>query len=80
MDPALNRLLNYYSLGLDPIGPEIQHYGLRRPYYGKLTKIFDRMKLVNRNAWEVVTEYGKYSDYLSKETYTGIAEVSDCIK
>ncbi len=75
MDPALNRLLNYYSLDLNPIGPAIQHYGLRRPYYGKLSEIFDKMKQVNLDAWEVVTEYGKYSEYLSKETYTGIAEV-----
>ena len=73
MDPALNRLLNYYSLDLNPIGPAIQHYGLRRPYYGELAKIFDKMKQDNRDAWEVVTEHGKYSDYLAREIYTGIA-------
>ncbi len=80
MDPALNRLLSYYSLGLNPIGPAIQHYGLRRPYYGELTRIFDKMKQDNRDAWEVVTEHGEYSDYLSRETHARIAEVSDCNK
>ncbi len=68
MDPALNRLLNYYGLDLNPIGPAVQHYGLRRPYYGELGKIFDRMKQDNRDAWEVVTEHGKYSDYLSRKS------------
>lgn len=50
MDPALNRLLNYYSLDLNPIGPAIQHYDLRRPYYGKLIRIFDNMKQNNSGA------------------------------
>ncbi len=65
MEPALNRLFGYYGLDLNPIGPVVQHYGLRRPYFGELSKILDRMKQSHYNAWEVVTEHGKYSGYLS---------------
>src|SRR5690348_9147682 len=31
MEPALNRLLSLYGLHLDPVGPLIDHHGLRRP-------------------------------------------------
>ena len=77
MDPALHRLLSYYGLALNPIGPEIQHYGLRRPYFGELPKIMEKMKQNHRSAWEVVTEQGKYSHFLAEEDCTEVARLSD---
>lgn len=77
MEPALNRLLNYYGLGLNPIGPAIQHYGLRQPYFGELSNIVSKMRQDYRGAWEVVTEHGKYSRFLSVENTTGMARTSD---
>lgn len=69
MEPALNRLFGYYGLDLNPIGPTIQHYGMRRPYFGDLTKIVDKMKQDHPGAWEVITEHGKYSHFLSRESH-----------
>lgn len=60
MDPALNRLLGFYGMELNPIGPFIEYHGLRRPYYGNAEAILDRMYRENRDAWEVLTDFGKY--------------------
>lgn len=80
MEPALNRLFGYYGLDLNPIGPAVQHYGLRRPYFGELKIILERVEQHHNSAWGVLTEHGKYSDYLSRGIYAGLAEVSDCDK
>ena len=77
MEPALNRLLNYYGLDLNPIGPVVQHYGLRQPYFGELPKIVKKMKQNYRGAWEIVTEHGKYSRFLSGDNITEMAKLSD---
>lgn len=61
MDPALNRLLGYYGLELNPIGPLVDYHGLRRPYFGKVLDVLDRMYKEHHDAWEVVTDCGKYS-------------------
>jgi len=60
MEPALNRLLGYYGSGLTPIGPVVNYYGLRRPYFSNYVEMLDKMYLTHRDAWEVVTEKGKY--------------------
>lgn len=60
MDPALNRLLGFYGLGFDPIGPPVNYHGIRRSYHARvdnvMTKIYDR----HREVWEFVTEHGSY--------------------
>ncbi len=64
MDPALNRLLGYYGLELDPIGPLIEYHGQRRPYFAKIGDVLNRMYKEHRDAWEVVTDYGKYNQFV----------------
>jgi N-acyl amino acid synthase of PEP-CTERM/exosortase system len=59
MEPALNRLLGLYGLQLDPVGPIIDHHGLRRPYYVDLVQMLDRMYKNHNQFWELVTDYGK---------------------
>lgn len=66
MDLALNRLLSYFGLGLNPIGPTVDYHGLRQPYYLQLDEALDRMQVKHHDAWEVVTNKGKYSHFLSK--------------
>jgi len=60
MDPSLNRLLGFYGLGFDPIGPPVNYHGIRRSYHARvddvMTKIYDR----HREVWEFVTERGTY--------------------
>jgi N-acyl amino acid synthase of PEP-CTERM/exosortase system len=59
MDPALNKLLGFYSLQLNPIGPSVDYHGLRNPYYVCLFDVLDRMYKNHRALWELVTDYGK---------------------
>jgi len=58
MNPALNRLLGLYSMQLDPIGPLINHHGLRAPYHVCIFNVLDRMHRNHRAIWELVTNHG----------------------
>ncbi len=60
MDPALNRLLAHTGADLNPIGPLTEYHGLRRPYFKKIIDVLGKMHDKYRDAWEVVTDYGKY--------------------
>ncbi|SFI96833.1 PEP-CTERM/exosortase system-associated acyltransferase [Nitrosomonas sp. Nm34] len=59
MNPALNRLLNFYGMQFDPIGPLVNHHGLRRPYYVCLLDVLERMYTNHREIWELVTDNGR---------------------
>lgn len=59
MEPALNRLLGFYGLQMNPIGPSTNYYGLRAPYYIYLLDVLDRMYRDHRLIWELVTDHGK---------------------
>lgn len=65
MDPSLNRLLSHFGLDLNPIGPMVDYHGLRQPYFIKIADALNKMEKKHRDAWEVVTEKGKYSHFLS---------------
>lgn len=59
MNPTLNRLLGFYSMQLNPVGPLIYHHGFRSPYYVCLFDVLDRMHRNHREIWELATDYGK---------------------
>lgn len=59
MDPALNKLLRFYGLQLEPIGPAADYHGPRCPYYGNIHKTLDKMRDKHRAIWELVTSDGK---------------------
>ncbi len=60
-DPALNRLLGYNGLSFSPIGPPVNYHGMRRPYYANIDDVLTRMYKEHHDAWEVLTDCGKYS-------------------
>ncbi len=60
MDPALNKLLGFYGLQLNPIGPTVDYHGIRCPYHVCVFDMLDRMYQYHRNIWELVTDYGKF--------------------
>ena len=43
VEPALARGLKRVGIDLHRCGPEVQHRGLRHPYYGEVTTCFDRV-------------------------------------
>lgn len=60
MDPALNRLLAFYSMQLNPIGPSVNYHGIRTPYHVCLFDVLDRIHQNHREIWELVTSHGKF--------------------
>jgi len=60
-DPALNKLMSFYGLNFNPIGPPVNYHGIRRPYYVKVEDALERMYNEHRDAWEVVTDCGEYN-------------------
>lgn len=58
MEPTLNRLLGFYGLQLNPVGPSTDYHGLRSPYYVCLLDVLDRIHHNQRAIWELVTDHG----------------------
>ncbi len=65
MDPALNRLLSVSGLSFNPIGPIVDHHGFRKPYFLKIADTLSVMEESYHDAWEVMTDNGKYSRFLA---------------
>ena len=60
MDPILNRLLSFYGLGFDPIGPLVNYHGIRRSYHARIDDVMTKIHNQYREVWEFVTEHGVY--------------------
>ncbi|SER75221.1 N-acyl amino acid synthase, PEP-CTERM/exosortase system-associated [Nitrosomonas sp. Nm51] len=61
MDPALNRLVGFSGMRIDPIGPVVNYHGLRQPHFGEINDVLTRTYKRNYGAWEVITDRGKYA-------------------
>lgn len=59
MAPALNRLFGFYGMQFDPIGPLVDYYGLRRPYYVCLLDVLERMYINHYDIWGLATDNGR---------------------
>lgn len=59
MEPRLNRLLQRFGLDLEPVGPEIEYHGIRRPYLGEVSAVMGSAYQHNRPIWELLTDYGR---------------------
>ncbi len=65
MDLPLNRLLSFDGLDFIPIGPPVNYHGMRRPFFVKVKDVLQRMYAEHHDAWEVMTDCGKYDPFLS---------------
>jgi N-acyl amino acid synthase of PEP-CTERM/exosortase system len=61
MEPALNRLLSYSGLTFNLAGPPVNYHGIRQAYYVKVEDALARIYKEHYDAWEVLTECGKYN-------------------
>jgi len=57
MDPALCRLLGYFGLDLQAIGP-LNSYA-KRPYFAKIDNVLEKTYHRRRDVWELVTDHGR---------------------
>lgn len=60
MEPQLLRLLSRIGIYFEPIGPMIDHHGLRQPCYKKLDLLLTRVHTEKPDVWEVLTNDGAH--------------------
>ena len=60
MEPALSRLFKTFGLNSTPVGPLVDHYGMRRPYVIKLAEVLCEAKNSDKAVWDLLTNYGKF--------------------
>jgi len=60
MEPTLNRLLSFTGLDGQPVGPLANFHGPRKPYFGVVNDMLNKLYMRNIGAWEVITDRGKY--------------------
>jgi N-acyl amino acid synthase of PEP-CTERM/exosortase system len=59
MEPSLQRLLKRHGLEFTPIGPEMNYSGIRRPYFGEVSKVMKRLKQKKPRVWEIICDGGR---------------------
>lgn len=61
VEPPLLRLLARHSMQLHPIGPLVQHHGLRQPCWFEVASLLDTLRAQRPDIWQVVTDNGRLS-------------------
>ena len=58
MEPKLLRMLAAMGIHFTPVGPLVDHHGLRQPSYCNLLQMLERLKTERPDHWMVVTDGG----------------------
>jgi N-acyl amino acid synthase of PEP-CTERM/exosortase system len=58
MEPKLLRMLAVMGIHFTPVGPLVDHHGLRQPSYCCISEMLERLKRERPDHWMVVTEAG----------------------
>jgi N-acyl amino acid synthase of PEP-CTERM/exosortase system len=58
MEPKLLRMLAAMGIHFTPLGPLVDHHGLRQPSYCNLSEMLERLKSERPDHWLVVTDGG----------------------
>ena len=59
MEPKLLRMLALMGIRFQPVGPLVNHHGLRQPSYCHLPSMLGNMALTKPDCWTVVTNNGE---------------------
>ena len=60
MEPALLRLIGRLGIDFTPLGPLVDHHGMRQPCHGNIDDILTGMKRHRSDAWDLITDGGRY--------------------
>lgn len=60
MEPTLLRLLQRFGIEFPPIGPIVDHHGLRRPTLATAATVVDGILSKRPDVWEIVTDQGRF--------------------
>ena len=55
LDPVLLRLLHRLGIELIPIGPPVEHHGMRQPCYADGAEILAQLRIAKPEYWDLVT-------------------------
>ncbi len=67
MEPKLLRMLAAMGIHFTPVGPLVDHHGLRQPSYCNLIEMLERLKSERPDNWMVVTDAGALMPGLAEE-------------
>ena len=68
MEPKLLRMLARMGLCYSPIGPLVEHHGIRQPCYCYLPDLLENARRANPQCWDVLTNGGLLQDQLNNNT------------
>lgn len=60
MEPTLLRLLQRFGIHFPPIGPIVDHHGLRRPTLAAAATVVEGIHSKRPDVWEIVTDRGRF--------------------
>jgi N-acyl-L-homoserine lactone synthetase len=59
MEPSLLRLLRMTAIYFSPMGPLVEHHGIRQPSYGNVHTVLERLRREQPDIWDYVTLNGE---------------------
>ena len=65
MEPMLVRMLDRMGIHFRPLGPVVDHHGLRQPSWCYIPTVLDELKFEHRDYWDVVTNGGELSEKMT---------------
>jgi N-acyl amino acid synthase of PEP-CTERM/exosortase system len=65
MEPMLLRMLDRMGIHFRPIGPVVNHHGLRQPSWCYIPTVLEELKFEHRDYWQVVTNGGELSEKMA---------------
>jgi N-acyl amino acid synthase of PEP-CTERM/exosortase system len=70
MEPMLLRMLDRMGIHFRPIGPVVNHHGLRQPSWCYIPTVLEELRFEHRDYWEVVTNGGELNENMALLTPT----------
>ena len=65
MEPKLLRLLARMGICYTPVGPLVEHHGIRQPCYCYLPDLLENVRRAQPQCWEVLTDGGALHDHVA---------------
>lgn len=69
MEPGLLRLLQRFGMHFLPVGPIVNHHGLRRPTLAAVAALSDGILGKRPDVWELVTDRGRFVPIAAQPDY-----------
>ena len=67
MEPSLLRTLSGFGIYFMPIGPLVEHHGMRQPCHSGLHTLLEKVRKHREDVWEVITDEGRLLEMYPKE-------------